>query len=314
MDNAAVAYVLGASPRKRPRVDSDLDAEEAKVAVTRTVPMQDEMIWFKDGNVTLEAGDIAFRVYGGLLARHSEPLGKLIDEAPKSWQWLTGLPVGLWSHSRCTVRLEDAPDEVRCLLRILILADPFCGISTRMPFSDVAALVRLGHKYEIQHVLEEGLRRMKSCFSDSFEVWDKASKSGGNTLMSFSEEDAIAAVNIARLTGATSMLPTAMYSCCQRTPEVITNGVPGPNGKIERLSPEDVLICLGARTILCHHNVIAAMNIWIPEPECDVHGAECMCVRVINATSAGLRTYEDSGLAHHDALQDWTDTIEHVAA
>lgn len=155
---------------------------------------------------------------------------------------------------------------------------------------------------------------MKSCFSDSFEVWDEARKAGGNALMSFSSLDAIAAVNIARLTGATSMLPTALYTCCQLTPEVITNGVPGPNGKIECLSPEDMLVCLRACTILSHHNIIAAMNIWIPERECDVHGEECICVRVINGVSARLRTYEGSGLTHHDALQDWTGTIEDVAA
>ncbi|KAH9923220.1 uncharacterized protein B0H18DRAFT_955924 [Fomitopsis serialis] len=40
MDNAAVAYVSRASPRKRSCVDSDFDAEDAKPAV-----------WFKDGNV-----------------------------------------------------------------------------------------------------------------------------------------------------------------------------------------------------------------------------------------------------------------------
>jgi len=50
----------------------------------------------------------------------------------------------------------------------------------------------------MEHLRDDALERMKSCFSDTFHVWAKAEASEGSALMTYT--DAIASVNVARLT------------------------------------------------------------------------------------------------------------------
>ncbi|EPT05698.1 hypothetical protein FOMPIDRAFT_1138938, partial [Fomitopsis schrenkii] len=137
------------------------------------------------------------------------------------------------------LRLPHQPDELRYLLR-------FCKASAQMPFSTVAALVRLAEKYRIQALFDEGLKRIKSCFTESLQVYDKVEKKKGSTLMSFADTDAIAAVATARLTNTPSMLPLALNMCCQLDPDMILNGVARANGVVDQLSPADRLGCLRA--------------------------------------------------------------------
>lgn len=180
-----------------------------------------------------------------------------------------------------------------------------------MPFSVVAALVQLGHKYRIQPVLNEGIRRMSSCFSDKLDVWDAANKSMGSALMSYASTDAIAVVNIARLTGVDSMLPVALYLCCQLDIDTILNGVPRADGSRVRLSPDDVVLCLERRGSLCHDNVISALRIWrsTPSERCETR-LKRGCVRVLEAVTSDWLDYDNSDLDHGAAMDGWDDFFE----
>ncbi|KAI0731743.1 hypothetical protein C8Q72DRAFT_775443, partial [Fomitopsis betulina] len=71
-------------------------------------------------------------------------------------------------------------------------------------------LVRLAKKYCIQAALDEGLKRIRSCFTEFLQVYDKVEKKKGSALMSFVDTDAIAAVDIARLTDTPS-IPLALH-------------------------------------------------------------------------------------------------------
>ena len=177
-----------------------------------------------------------------------------------------------------------------------------------MPFSVVAALVQLGHKYRIQPVLNEGIRRMSSCFSDKLDVWDAANKSMGSALMSYASTDAIAVVNTARLTGVDSMLPVALYLCCQLDIDTILNGVPRADGSRVRLNPDDVALCLERRGSLCHDNVVSALRIWRPTPseKCEKRG----CVRVLEAVNRDWLDYDNSSLNHVAAMDSWDEFFE----
>ena len=74
---------------------------------------RDEEFWFEDGNIVLVAGNIAFKVFKGLLAAQSKVLGDMVAAGdPGAGQMLEGCPV---------VRLfDDSPLEVRYLLRVLV--------------------------------------------------------------------------------------------------------------------------------------------------------------------------------------------------
>ena len=181
----------------------------------------------------------------------------------------------------------------------------------QLPFATVATLARLAKKYQFEAILDEGLKRIKSCFTDSLKAYDMVDRRKGSNLMTFVESDAIAAVAIARLTNTPSILPLALYNCCQLDPVVITSGIVRANGIVDRLSSADRLGCLRARTILCNATHVAAHNIL--KPTCQHAYHACVCVRAIKAVSQELWRYEGSRLAHYRALQNWDDIIDRVA-
>lgn len=180
-----------------------------------------------------------------------------------------------------------------------------------MPFASIAALIRLANKYQFRSILDEGLKRMKSCFTDCLLVYDVVERKKGSARMSFVESDAIAAVAIARLTNTPSILPLALYMCSQLDPDIITNGIARANGFVDRLSPADQLGCLRARAMLRDDVYVAAYN--IVRPTCAHAFGVCVCAKTIKTTAQELWKYEDSALARHRALQNWDDIIDRVA-
>lgn len=84
---------------------------------------------------------------------------------------------------------------------------------------------------------------LKSHFTHSFDRWEKIpvwSPDG------FEEHHAIGVVNIARLTGETSLLPTALWLCSMLGSAVL-EGFTYSDGTKETLSPEDVALCIQAQ-------------------------------------------------------------------
>ena len=98
--------------RKRPRLDQE--SEECPGSSNSDERgKQDEDVWFSDGNIILQAGGVAFRVYRGILSLHSEVFADMFSvPQPVSVDTLDGCPV---------VHLVDHPDELRRLLRVLFI-------------------------------------------------------------------------------------------------------------------------------------------------------------------------------------------------
>lgn len=104
----------------------------------------------------------------------------------------------------------------------------------------------------------------QSCFSSSLSVWAVAVERTGSALMTFEATDAIAAVNIARLTNTTSMLPVALYMRCQLGIETILDGITREDGTVKRIAHDDVLTCMAAQRILTHRTLISAYRMFAP--------------------------------------------------
>lgn len=91
-------------------------------------------------------------------------------------------------------------------------------------FSAVSALIRLGHKYELDVAMAEGVRLLKTVFTTSLldqpgvicrrsqPVFHR--KQTGPTVQ-YECADAIAAVNLAHLTSEWSILPHVLPARCQ---------------------------------------------------------------------------------------------------
>lgn len=90
-----------------------LPTELANISLNGTVK-RDSDLWFEDGNIILLCRDVAFRMYHGLLTRHSVIFKDLFAMAqPSGSETIESCPV---------VHISDPPDDLRYLLRVL------CGL------------------------------------------------------------------------------------------------------------------------------------------------------------------------------------------
>ena len=94
-------------PAKRPRSVVDNAPESPQGP-----PERHEEFWLVDGNIVLVAGNIAFRIYQGLLVTQSPFFAdKLASSNPDSDETIDGCPV---------VHVEESPEDFVHLLRVLL--------------------------------------------------------------------------------------------------------------------------------------------------------------------------------------------------
>ena len=91
-------------PAKRARPsDEDVDTVE-----------RDPEVWMEDGNIVIEAGNVAFKVYKGILAGRSEVFRDLFSvPSPAEVEAMDGVPI---------VHLQDSATDLKYLFLVL-----FCG-------------------------------------------------------------------------------------------------------------------------------------------------------------------------------------------
>ncbi|KZT67627.1 hypothetical protein DAEQUDRAFT_384018 [Daedalea quercina L-15889] len=252
--------------------------------------VRDDEIWFSDGNIVLEAQGHAFKVYQGLLAHISEVFRDLFTVAqPSGMETFDGCPL---------ISLTDHPDEFRHLLRAVFPGRRITA-DERLEFTIVAAVVRLSHKYQINYVREAYLSRLKSCFCTDFDTWNSVSDDHGSKVMSFRDTDAIAAVNIARLTGTDTMLPSALFQCCELDPERLLKGVARADGTCETLSLQDTAKSILGRQTLIMGAISTAFSTLDPDklpPECSQnhvcrHTIGCLRAEFMNREPSSIKSF-----------------------
>ncbi|KZT09932.1 uncharacterized protein LAESUDRAFT_645250 [Laetiporus sulphureus 93-53] len=206
-------------------------------------PSRDQDFWLADGNVVLLAGDHAFRVHQSILCRRSDVFHNLFRvPQPEGGEMIDGCPV---------VCLSDSRHDVRCLLKALYDGSSFPDPQTRWEFWTLAALIRMGHKYEMAAICASALDCMKTGFPEDLDAWLDVCASGlESERMTFEAEHAIVAIRLARLTQTDSMLPAAFYLCCQLDSRHLIDGVTDIDGVKHVLDPEDLARCIDGRAQL----------------------------------------------------------------
>ncbi|KAI0747641.1 hypothetical protein C8Q80DRAFT_688169 [Daedaleopsis nitida] len=283
---------------------SALPAELATVSLSGTVK-RDPELWFEDGNIVLLARESAFRVYRGLLTRHSVIFRDLFAMAqPSNSETMESCPV---------VHISDPPDDLRFLLRALCGLRKFPIIpGERMEFAELAALIRMSHKYHVEDVHSRAMHHFKLYFTNDLSTWDSAG-ADGNIFLHITPPDAIAAVNLARLTHTDSVLPTALYLCCQLDEE-LTMGVERPDGTTERLEQRDIELILRGRTELVRASTRGACSICKPNPsaQCVNKGCDRALREILGMMLDGLQKDPIGDIAGYAALDSWEHWIEDV--
>lgn len=105
--------------------------------------------------------------------------------------------------------------------------------------------------------------------------------------------DAIAAVNLARLTGETCMPPSALYECAILPTRELLDGVVRTASDLER--------CLEARKHLLHDYFVAALRVMVP-----VVSTQCAtpleCLDYFNDKAEMFKNPQRTWLCRYDAL------------
>lgn len=129
----------------------------------------------------------------------------------------------------------------------------------------------MGHKYEVEPLLDESLRRLRTVYTTDFATWNKHQHEG-SPLATLRRADAIEAINLFRLVGQSQMLPSAFYACSRLTVSEILAGLERVDGTLERLSAEDLAVVLEGRTELVKHDAQIGGLFYHPPPI-----ASCTC-------------------------------------
>lgn len=187
-------------------------------------------LWLADGSIILQADNIMFKVYSGLLARHS-PFFRTLFTLPQPTtdvEEYDGVPV---------VQMQDGANELRWLL--LAEHDTSSSlINTNTKIKILLSLLHLSTKYEVPHTRKAVVSVLESLFppklADWIETLDHTVK-----LVAVQTDKTVWEVDIANAARANSVpqiLPHVLFIC-------LTHGLgrvlDGFQYNVAHLSPEN---------------------------------------------------------------------------
>ncbi|EIW56790.1 uncharacterized protein TRAVEDRAFT_170761 [Trametes versicolor FP-101664 SS1] len=226
-----------------------------------TSPLPDDEFWLEDGNLTLIAGDVEFRVYKGPLIANSpvfrdmlslpQPIPTQPDDRPDLL-----CPCG---YAPALVHVSDSPEDLRHLLRVLVPGKTPWVVPEDPTFSAISACIRLGHKYEIDVVVQRSLDYLKKHFAESFDTWARVDPPRPPA---FQGVHSIGVVNLARMTNTDVLLPTALMNCCMLDATDLVHGFAREDGTAETLSADDLGRCFLGRAALMQANTLATLALF----------------------------------------------------
>ncbi|KZP26072.1 hypothetical protein FIBSPDRAFT_682180, partial [Athelia psychrophila] len=122
--------------------------------------------WFEDGNIVLETEGVQFKVYMGILADNSAIFRDLFTIAQaQEGELVDGCPV---------IHLGDKPQDLAHVLEALHHSRKWLGDTSgekeAMPLRVLAAFLKLGRKYEIDHVRQQAVNRLATAFPSDLDA------------------------------------------------------------------------------------------------------------------------------------------------
>ncbi|TFK81981.1 hypothetical protein K466DRAFT_666795 [Polyporus arcularius HHB13444] len=275
-------------PRKRARTSHDedecVDAHE------------DKEFWFDDGTIVLLAGQVKFRVYRGVLTEHSPVFVEMLSlpqpsEAPTS------------QYSCPVIRLHDNPETLRHVFRLLMPRKIAIFVYSAPTFDMVSAYIRIAHKYQMDALLHQWLEYLKKHFTHRFADWVSHKRTVPE---GFAPIHAIGVVNLARLTGVSSILPTALAVCATLGSNIVEGFTRGDDDGLEQLSMDDLGRCFSAKGLLIQANANAVALALAPRTAGDECSTRAVCLEQIRVFCECQRSsYDSSYLYPEGSVPFW---------
>ena len=148
----------------------------------------------------------------------------------------------------------------------------------------------------MSQLYQQYMAHLKSYFPTSFSEWSRPEVAWPPEDFVYAHR-LISVVNIARLTGESSLLPLSLWTCC-RLEENLVTGFKYSDGEREKLSAYDLTICCSARPKLAADSLSNFLRIMavIPSPTCKNTGKyeEGACQRMARGMVKRMRSKEVS--------------------
>ncbi|KAI9061836.1 hypothetical protein FKP32DRAFT_1677767 [Trametes sanguinea] len=244
-------------------------------------PQPDDEFWFEDGNLILIAGDVEFRIYKGPLIANSPVFKDMLSlPSPGPPPDQTVATPAATGGSQCScgknpalVHVQDSPEDMRHFLQALVPGKTPRVAPDNDSFHTVSACIRLGHKYEVDYMVERSLAYLKQYFVCAPDAWDRTSFPKPPT---FEDVHCIGVVNLARLTDTAILLPPALMTCCRLSATELMNGFAREDGTREVLSQEDIGRCFVGRARLVEAKAFVTLKVFDQalSPDC-TRSSEC---------------------------------------
>ncbi|KAI1786577.1 hypothetical protein LXA43DRAFT_1033247 [Ganoderma leucocontextum] len=232
--------------------------------VSRIPPTINYKFWFDDVHVALITSDrIAYRVRSNCLRSASHHLADLITGATKTADKESSFGCPIVHLDIPSARLEPFLDVVTDYMgheKLSWLAyKRYPGDEGCLSFSSLAAVARTAHQLDACETKFAALSRILHFFkshapwlfagnNDSFQNnWERWSRECGIIV---DVENAIEALNLARLLFDSPRFPLALYACCLLSPSQLRNGIARSDGVVEQLSDDDFDKCMRAIPLL----------------------------------------------------------------
>ncbi|KAI0697102.1 hypothetical protein C8T65DRAFT_662770 [Cerioporus squamosus] len=241
--------------------------------------VKDDQVWLSDGNIVVIAEHVAFRVHKSILAQHSQVFRDILS-IPSSHtpDVVDGCEV---------VHVSDNAEDMRHLLLVLC-----CGRNYYYHFDEIIP-------YDVPGVLDPALARLKKYYPITLEAW-RDTGNRARYVTSTDPCDAIIAVQLARLTDTSSILPAAFLECCDLTRSLYPETHPrGGSLVLSDLPPRDHAIVISGQLMITKAAAGALMKLFlvVPASGCTSRG-RCRRASVSNSAQdflhfsagAGLRT------------------------
>ncbi|KAF7298004.1 hypothetical protein HMN09_01021400 [Mycena chlorophos] len=205
-----------APPAKRPRTDDGPNAAELPEVITRSE------IWHTDGTVVLQAQRTQFRVHWGLLTMHSSVFKDIytLPQPNVAGVAVEGCPV---------VEVHDDSGDWKHLLEVLY--DGTILTEETLQFSLVAALIRLGRKYDFIKLLKAAVNRLTHDYPSTLALIDARQRADFSLNITPYPGIHFDVLSMAREHSILSVLPVAYYWMMRAYPQTSWfDGMKRPDG------------------------------------------------------------------------------------
>ncbi|KIJ58511.1 hypothetical protein HYDPIDRAFT_171253 [Hydnomerulius pinastri MD-312] len=220
-------------------------------------PARCKELWYQDGNIILEIDRSRFRVHRSILSRKSRGFANLFE----CIETRRNVPI---------VQLEGDAEEMKHLL-LTLYETSYLERHAHL-YEYVSVLLRLSTRYQFPDLRREAIARIKQWYPNTLEGFDNPKSI---SLRDDAEENAIAAINLAREANCLEMLPAAFYFCSRLPLSIIMRG-----DDLATLNATDIVTCLRGRArLLQRQKEKTHFFLYHMPPDAPYHGREKWCTK-----------------------------------